>query len=72
TIFTFGLLLWTDHRFPKYLLVIPVIWSLFGLSAAVQLGVLEDIMLLITGLVATTMILYRDKQADKLIASASI
>jgi hypothetical protein len=72
TIFTFGLLLWTDHRFPKYLLVIPVLWSLLGLSAAIQLGVLEDIMLIITGLVATTMIFYRDKHADKLIASASI
>jgi hypothetical protein len=72
TIFTFGLLLWTDRKFPKYLLVIPAIWSLLGLSAAVQLGVLEDIMLLITGLVATTMILYRDKQADKLIPSVSV
>ena len=72
TIFTFGLLLWTDHRFPKYLLVIPAIWSIIGFFAATQLGVLEDIMLLITGLVATMMIFYRDKQADELIPSASV
>ena len=71
TIFTFGLLLWTDHRFPKYLLVIPGIWSIIGFFAALQLGVLEDVMLLIAGLVATMMIWYRDKHADKLIPSTS-
>lgn len=61
TIFTFGLLLWTDRKFPKYLLIIPVIWSLIGFSAAFQWGVLEDIMLLISALVATAMLWYRDK-----------
>jgi hypothetical protein len=68
TIFTFGLLLWTDSKFPKYLLVIPLLWSILGFFAAVQLGVLEDIMLPITGMVATAMILYRDKQVDKRLA----
>lgn len=66
TIFTFGLLLWTEPRFPKYLLVIPVIWSIIGFFAAINLGVLEDVMLLIAGLVATMLILYRDKTAGKL------
>lgn len=60
-IFTFGLLLWTDKKLPKYLLVIPLLWSLLGFSAAIQWGVLEDVMLVITGLVATAMIVYRDK-----------
>jgi hypothetical protein len=71
TIFTFGLLLWTDRKFPKYLLIIPLIWSMIGFLAAVKLGVLEDIMLLITGLVATAMILYRDRTAGKLTPSFS-
>ena len=66
TIFTFGLLLWTDTRIPKYLLVIPLIWSLIGFLAAVQLGVLEDTMLLIAGLVATALIWYRDRKAGRL------
>jgi hypothetical protein len=60
-IFTFGLLLWTDKKLPKYLLGIPLLWSLLGISAAVQWGVLEDVMLLISGLAATAMIVYRDK-----------
>jgi hypothetical protein len=71
TIFTFGLLLWADNKVPKYLLVIPLLWSLIGFLAAFQLGVLEDVMLLITGLVATTLIWYRDKVAGKLVPSFS-
>lgn len=66
TIFTFGLLLWTKRRFPKYLLAIPALWSIIAISAVTQMGVLEDIMLLITGLTATALILYRDKTAGKL------
>lgn len=60
-IFTFGLLLWTDKKLPKYLLVIPFLWSLLGISAAIQWGVLEDVMLIISGVVATAMIVYRDR-----------
>ncbi len=63
TIFTLGLLLWTDRKFPKYLLVIPVIWSIIGFFAALNWGVLEDIMLLITGVVVASMLIYRDKFA---------
>ena len=71
TIFTFGLLLWTDGKFPKYLLIIPVIWSIVGFSAAFQWGVLEDIMLLISALVATAMIFYRNKVEKQLTPSFS-
>lgn len=71
TIFTFGLLLWTDGKFPKYLLAIPVIWSLIGFSAAFQWGVMEDIMLLISALVASVMIFYRGKGKKQLTSSFS-
>jgi hypothetical protein len=71
TIFTFGLLLWTDNKLAKYLLVIPLLWSLLGFSAAWQWGVLEDIMLVVAGLVTTTMIVYRDRTAKKLAPSFS-
>jgi hypothetical protein len=71
TIFTFGLLLWTDTKIPKYLLVIPMLWSLIGFLAAIQLGILEDIMLLATGLMATSLIWYRDKKLGGLSPSFS-
>ncbi|GAJ00751.1 unnamed protein product, partial [marine sediment metagenome] len=47
TIFTFGMLLWTDKRVPKYILIIPLLWSIIGFGAALPLGIREDIGLLI-------------------------
>lgn len=67
TIFTFGLLLWTDKRIPKYLLIIPVLWSILGLSAALQLGVWEDTVLFITGVATSIMIYYRDMREAELV-----
>jgi hypothetical protein len=62
TIFTFGMLLWTIGKVPKYVLIIPLLWSIIGFSAAINLGIKEDIGLLIAGLVATFMILYKDRK----------
>lgn len=42
TIFTFGILLWAEERVVIRLLVIPVLWSLLGISAAVQFGIVQD------------------------------
>ena len=65
TIFTLGLLLWTDKKCPPIILVIPFLWSILGFSAAVSLGVYEDIGLLIAGLVAASMILIRNRKIHK-------
>ncbi len=56
-IFTFGLLIWTDKRFPLSLLIIPVLWSLVGTSAALSFGIKEDFGLLVAGTIGTTMII---------------
>jgi hypothetical protein len=42
TIYTFGMLLWAEGRVPARLLIIPLAWSLLGISAAVALGMAED------------------------------
>ena len=65
TIFTLGLLLWTDKRVPKYLLFIPLIWSLIGFYAAIALSIKEDIGLLIAGLAGTLLVLIREKKIAK-------
>ena len=62
TIFTFGLLLWTDKIVPKYVLVIPLIWSIIGFGAALSLGVKEDFGLLIAGVLGFALILIRDRR----------
>ncbi len=41
-IFTFGLLLWAAASVPPWLLVIPALWSLLGVSAARSFGIVED------------------------------
>ncbi|MFO7945194.1 MAG: DUF6064 family protein [Armatimonadota bacterium] len=53
TIFTFGVLLWTDKTLPKWVPVIPFIWSLIGSTAAFSLGVPEDYGLLVAGVVGS-------------------
>jgi hypothetical protein len=66
TIFTFGVLLWTEKKVPKYLLVIPFVWSLIGFSAALSLGVKEDYGLFVAGVIGTILILLRDKKSRKM------
>lgn len=41
TLFTMGILLWAKPARPA-LVIIPVLWSIVGLTAALRLGVLED------------------------------
>ena len=59
TIFTFGVLLWSDRKVPLFILPIPFLWSIIGFSAATQLGVREDTALVIAGVMATTILLFR-------------
>jgi hypothetical protein len=65
TIFTFGVLLWTKARIPKTVLVIPFLWSVIGFSAALTMGIREDIGLLVAGVAGTLLILTRDRQSPK-------
>jgi hypothetical protein len=63
TIFTFGLFLMTFKKCPKYYLVVPFILAMGGFLAAYR-GILEDIGLIIVGLVGTIMILKRNKYIE--------
>jgi hypothetical protein len=60
TIFTFGILLFSDRRIPKYVLIIPFLWSLIGFSAAVNLSVYEDFGLVVAGILGVTLIYLRE------------
>lgn len=62
TIFTFGLLLLTTARVPRWILVIPALWSLIGGSAALLLNVPQDWLLLISGFIAIPLIVLRDRR----------
>jgi hypothetical protein len=62
TIFTFGLFLWTGKKVPKYVLIIPLIWSFIGFGAALKMTIYQDYGLLIAGILGTILIILRDKK----------
>jgi hypothetical protein len=64
TIFTFGILLWSI-RIPKWLVIIPFIWSIIRFTAVLNFGVAEDSGLLITGIISTILLLFRKKKEFK-------
>lgn len=61
TIFTIGILLFNKGELPLGLIIIPVIWSLIGFTAALKLGIYEDTGLLIAGIVTVILAFYRRK-----------
>jgi hypothetical protein len=63
TIFTFGLLLWTEKKIPQFVLWIPLLWSLAGLTAAISFGILEDFGLIIAGMTGTGVLLWRNRHS---------
>lgn len=49
-IYTFGLLILLGKSSPKYLYIIPTIWAIIGLFAAINFGVYQDILLPISAI----------------------
>lgn len=64
TIFTFGLLMWTPSKVPWTILVIPFLWSIIGFFAAVSLGIIEDIGLLVAGVTAILALSWQNRTID--------
>ena len=62
TIFTFGILLWTMKKVPIYFVIIPFLWSIIGLSAAINIRVYEDFGLIVAGITATILLLIKNKK----------
>ena len=61
TIFTFGILLLTEKKISIRIVIIPFIWSIIGFTASFNLGMKEDISLLVTALIAAVLIPVRWK-----------
>jgi hypothetical protein len=61
TIFTFGYFILAGNKFPKYLLIIPSLWAIVGMSAAVNIGVFQDFMIIIAALSAIIILVIRKK-----------
>ena len=59
-IFSLGILLWTLKKFPAYILIFPVLNALCGFLPAFMIGIIEDIGLIISGLLMLILLDYRD------------
>ncbi|KKR15149.1 MAG: hypothetical protein UT43_C0006G0019 [Parcubacteria group bacterium GW2011_GWC1_39_29] len=65
TMFTLGVLLLGSNHI-KRLIVIPFIWSIVGFMAAVSFGIKEDVLLLLSGIIALVVILFfKRKNVDE-------
>jgi hypothetical protein len=62
TIFTFGFLMLTRDRIAKYLLVIPSLWAIVGLSAAVNFSVYQDFMMIVAAIATNAAFLKREHE----------
>jgi Family of unknown function (DUF6064) len=71
TIFTLGILLWSDKKIPLFLLLIPFAWSIIGFSAAFSLGIKEDTGLIIASLLFLLLSRLKDKAAHSPVAGTS-
>lgn len=65
TIFTFGMFLLADRKVPLLYIGIPLIWSVIGFTAALSLGIHEDISLLVAALLAVGLILRKNIRFKK-------
>jgi len=70
SVFTFGLLLLTDSKVPKWILAIPFLYAIGGILP-VSIGVIEDLVMIVAGVVGTAMILYRDAKRNQNVVSQS-
>jgi hypothetical protein len=50
---------------PAYLLVIPFLWSVVGMSAALNLRVPQDYGLVVAGVLGTTLIMVQNRKAKR-------
>jgi len=66
TIFTFGILLFIDKKIPQLVLVIPLLWSIIGFGAALNLSIYEDYGLLIAGIVGYILLQVSNKNMLKM------
>jgi Family of unknown function (DUF6064) len=70
TIFTIGILLLARGRWVPWLSIVPILWSLVGLAAALQLGIPEDLGLPVAGIVLAIVLAIEARNARNGLSAA--
>ncbi|PKP44289.1 MAG: hypothetical protein CVT95_11195 [Bacteroidetes bacterium HGW-Bacteroidetes-12] len=63
-IFTFGLLLFLNRKISVFIIIIPLLWSIVGFGAALNLSIYEDYGLLLSGVLGFVLILLNNKSLN--------
>jgi hypothetical protein len=63
-VFFFGLLMWADPPVPKYLLLVPLAWSLGAAPPDLARGVVADYGMLVAALITAGLIIWRDRESS--------
>lgn len=71
TILTFGLFLIYSGKFPRYLLIIPTLWSVIGISAALNFGVYQDFVMVAAAIVVNLWLFRRKPGKTKLLSQVN-
>ena len=66
TIFTFGVLLFTNKKMPMHLLIISLLWSVIGFTAALTLTIYEDTGLLFAGVTALVLLIMSNRKLKEI------
>ncbi|WP_395045979.1 DUF6064 family protein, partial [Flavobacterium sp.] len=51
-----------QKKCPIWILMIPFLWSIIGFTAVIQFGILEDSSLIVASLLATSLMIYRNRK----------
>jgi hypothetical protein len=62
TIFTLGILLFANKKMPMHLLIIPLLWSVIGFTAAFTLTIYEDIGLIVAGVTSFVLLISSNRK----------
>lgn len=65
TIFTIGMLLFAEAPLPRSVFVVPLAWCAIGSLAALRLGMMEDLFLLVAGLLGFAAVCYPQRPPGK-------
>ena len=65
TIFTIGVLLFAEAPLPRSVFFVPLVWCAIGSSAALWLGMVEDLSLLVAGLLGLAAVFNLHRPAGK-------
>lgn len=61
TIFTFGIFLFISSEVRISVYIVPVLWSLLGFSAAINMGIFEDLGLVSASLISISILIFHRK-----------